>query len=78
QPYVSGLAERLVERQHITDDLYEAVQNGGFSLAFQPVVALSSGITTGYEALIRWNHPTRGWISPDTFIPIAEDCGLIE
>ncbi|RZM36857.1 MAG: EAL domain-containing protein [Sphingomonas sp.] len=45
---------------------------------FQPVVQLSTGMTTGYEALIRWDHPTRGWIPPAIFIPIAEDCGLIE
>ena len=78
QAYLPGLAERLVERQRIIDDLHEAVQNGGFELAFQPFVDLASGRTTGYEALIRWNHPARGWISPDIFIPIAEDCGLIE
>lgn len=78
QAYVPGLAERLAERQRIVDDLHEAVQTGGFVLAFQPVVDLTSGITTGYEALIRWNHPTRGWIPPGIFIPIAEECGLIE
>ena len=78
QPYVPGLAERLAERQQIVDDLHEAVQTANFVLAFQPVVQLSTGITTGYEALIRWNHPTKGWIPPAIFIPIAEDCGLIE
>lgn len=78
QPYVPGLAERLAERQQIVDDLHEAVHTADFVLAFQPVVQLSSGITTGYEALIRWNHPTKGWIPPAIFIPIAEDCGLIE
>lgn len=78
QPYVAGLAERLSERQQIIDDLHEAIQNGGFALAFQPIVQLSTGLTTGYEALIRWQHPTRGWISPDLFIPVAEECGLIE
>lgn len=78
QAYVPGLAERLAERQHIVDDLHEALQTAGFTLAFQPVVQLSTGITTGYEALIRWNHPTRGWVPPALFIPIAEECGLIE
>lgn len=68
QPYVSGLAERLAERQHIVDDLHEALQTAGFTLAFQPVVQLSTGITTGYEALIRWNHPTRGCVPPALFI----------
>ncbi len=78
QPYVAGLAEHLAERHQIIDDLHDAVQQGGFALAFQPVIELSSGTTTGYEALIRWNHPARGWIAPDVFIPIAEECGLIE
>ncbi|MES3151106.1 bifunctional diguanylate cyclase/phosphodiesterase [Sphingomonas faeni] len=78
QPYLPGLAERLAERQHMIDDLYDAVQHGGFALAFQPVIQLSNGATTGYEALIRWNHRVRGWVAPDVFIPIAEECGLIE
>ncbi|MBP2513596.1 EAL domain-containing protein [Sphingomonas sp. PvP018] len=78
QAYLPGLAERLAERQGIVDDLHEAVQTGGFALAFQPVVDLLTGGTTGYEALIRWNHPVRGWIPPGVFIPIAEQCGLVE
>ncbi len=78
QPYRSGLAEQLFERQQIIDDLHEAIQNGGFKLAFQPIVHLATGLTSGYEALIRWQHPSRGWISPDLFIPIAEECGLID
>ena len=76
--YEAGLAERLLDRQAIIEGLHDAIQTGGFVLAFQPVVALGSGMTSGYEALIRWHHPVRGWVPPDLFIPIAEESGLIE
>ena len=49
-----------------------------FKLLYQPQYALSDGSLKGYEALIRWEHPTKGMIRPDIFIPIAEDTGLIE
>jgi diguanylate cyclase (GGDEF)-like protein/PAS domain S-box-containing protein len=65
------------QRQVITGDLRHALQRGEFLLAYQPKVSLVSGAITGVEALIRWQHPTRGVLLPAEFIQIAEDCGLI-
>tara|TARA_R110002167_G_scaffold208689_3_gene412680 strand:+ start:1068 stop:3293 length:2226 start_codon:yes stop_codon:yes gene_type:complete len=58
-------------------ELRSALNNGEFELYFQPQVRLDTESVIGAEALIRWQHPTRGWVSPDEFIPIAEECGLI-
>jgi diguanylate cyclase (GGDEF)-like protein/PAS domain S-box-containing protein len=66
-----------VQRQLITGDLRHALQRGEFVLVYQPKVSLVSGAITGVEALIRWQHPTRGVLLPSEFIQIAEDCGLI-
>ena len=65
-------------RKQLEDDLRIAVTEGAFHLCYQPVVSTKSTRIVGYEALIRWNHPTRGPVSPADFIPIAEECGLIE
>ena len=68
---------RAVERQSLEVDLRRALKQQEFMLYFQPKLNLDSGVITGVEALIRWNHPTRGVMLPGTFIAIAEDCGLI-
>jgi diguanylate cyclase (GGDEF)-like protein/PAS domain S-box-containing protein len=68
---------RAEERQIITGDLRHALLRGEFFLVFQPKINLVRGNITGFEALIRWRHPTRGVLSPAAFIPIAEECGLI-
>jgi predicted signal transduction protein with EAL and GGDEF domain len=68
---------RAIERQVMTGDLCHALARGEFMLTYQPKINLLSGAITGVEALIRWRHPIRGLLSPDLFIPIAEDCGLI-
>jgi diguanylate cyclase (GGDEF)-like protein len=65
-------------RKQLEDDLRAAVSAGAFHLAYQPVVSTKTARIVGYEALIRWTHPTRGAVSPTDFIPIAEECGLIE
>ena len=68
---------RAVERQFIEEGLRHAQERNELILHYQPIVDLSSGMICGEEALLRWNHPTLGIVSPSTFIPIAEDTGLI-
>ena len=68
---------RAEERQIITGDLHHALLRGEFFLEFQPKINLVRGNVTGFEALIRWRHPARGVLYPGSFIPIAEECGLI-
>ena len=58
-------------------DLREALASDQFLLYFQPLVDLRNGRVTTCEALLRWNHPTRGMVPPSVFIPIAEETGLI-
>jgi diguanylate cyclase (GGDEF)-like protein len=58
-------------------DLRNALANGDFSLWYQPIVAMDTKRVTTCEALLRWNHPERGWIMPGEFIPLAEETGLI-
>lgn len=65
------------ERLHMESDLRVAGERGEFFLHYQPQIELASGVISGVEALIRWQHPTKGLIAPDKFIPIAEDIGLI-
>jgi EAL domain-containing protein (putative c-di-GMP-specific phosphodiesterase class I) len=61
----------------LENDLRRAIEAGDFQLYYQPKMNLASGATVGVEALLRWHHATRGWIAPDTFIPIAEESGMI-
>ncbi|WP_010218738.1 putative bifunctional diguanylate cyclase/phosphodiesterase [Sphingomonas sp. PAMC 26621] len=65
-------------RKQLEDDLRQALVGNQFYLAYQPVVDTRSERIVGYEALLRWAHPTRGLVSPAEFVPVAEDCGLIE
>jgi diguanylate cyclase (GGDEF)-like protein/PAS domain S-box-containing protein len=68
---------RAVERQSIEEGLRRALDRKEFTLHYQPKVDLRTGKISGAEALLRWNHPVRGSVSPALFVPIAEDCGLI-
>jgi len=68
---------RAVERQSIEEGLRRALERQELALHYQPKVCLRTGRITGAEALVRWNHPTRGLVPPSEFIPVAEDCGLI-
>lgn len=58
-------------------ELRAALQQGDFSVHYQPILDLNLKHVTGFEALARWNHATRGWVSPAVFIPIAEEIGLV-
>jgi diguanylate cyclase (GGDEF)-like protein/PAS domain S-box-containing protein len=64
-------------RFSMTTDLRRAVERGELTLAFQPIVDLASGRVRSFEALVRWQHPSRGLILPDEFVPLAEQTGLI-
>ncbi len=76
--YREELLHGAQNRKQLEDDLRQALVNDQFHLVYQPVVCTESARIVGYEALLRWEHPSRGNISPTEFIPIAEDCGLIE
>ncbi|MDZ4261883.1 MAG: EAL domain-containing protein [Pseudomonadota bacterium] len=68
---------RAVERQSIESGLRRALELQEFVLHYQPKIDLQSGAIVGVEALIRWQHPQRGLLSPMQFVPIAEECGLM-
>ncbi len=61
----------------LENDLRDALEKQQFVLEYQPVVSLDGGRVSGFEALVRWNHPQRGIVPPEEFVPIAEETGLI-
>ncbi|MDQ7734143.1 EAL domain-containing protein [Halomonas sp. SpR1] len=75
--YHSSMGEALLERQVLQTDLQGALGSGELLLHYQPIVDLSTGRPLGLEALLRWQHPSRGLISPSEFIPLAEETGAI-
>ncbi|MBK5963841.1 diguanylate cyclase [Thiocystis minor] len=75
--YAPAMNVRALERLDLERDLREAIQKGGLSLHYQPQIDLRNGQIIGAEALARWQHPRRDWISPGDFIPLAEESGLI-
>jgi diguanylate cyclase (GGDEF)-like protein len=72
-----GMHARAVSRLQLESDLRQAIENKEFSVYYQPIVSLQTGRLSGLEALVRWNHPRRGLVSPADFIPVAEETGLI-
>lgn len=77
QMYQSSMSGQAFERLVLENHLRHALQKNQFRLVYQPQVDVVTGQIIGVEALIRWNHPMYGFISPDQFIPIAEKTGLI-
>lgn len=76
--FFSGEMDKIVRaRRQLEHDLRQALVHNQFSLAFQPLVSTTRGLVMGYEALIRWNHPDRGFVPPETFVPVAEEIGAI-
>ena len=76
--YEAQLDQQLHERRQLAHDLGIAIESGDLSLHYQPLYAADGVTLTGYEALARWQHPTRGNVPPADFIPVAEETGLIE
>jgi diguanylate cyclase (GGDEF)-like protein/PAS domain S-box-containing protein len=72
-----AMHERVLERLELRSDLQQAIAMNQLAVHYQPIVRLQQGEIYGVEALLRWSHPTRGNITPDQFIPIAEESGLI-
>jgi diguanylate cyclase (GGDEF)-like protein/PAS domain S-box-containing protein len=75
--FESGMDARAQSRRKIELDLRDAIQNDVLRPYYQPLIDLSTGRITGFEALVRWPHAERGMISPAEFIPVAEETGLI-
>jgi len=78
QFFTHGMDAVAQERGKLESDLHEALSLQQFELHYQPKVDTRTGRVHGAEALIRWRHPQRGMVSPVDFIPLAEECGLIE
>lgn len=76
--YQSEMHAGAKQRKRLEDDLRIALTRDELSVAYQPQVSTETAKIVGYEALIRWHHPTRGAISPEDFVPVAEDIRLIE
>jgi diguanylate cyclase (GGDEF)-like protein len=75
--YSDGMAEAARRRAELQQDLALAVPSGQLAVHYQPTVRLADGRTTGFEALVRWQHPQRGLVPPAEFIPLAEESGVI-
>ncbi len=75
--YSADLAERFLARQTLRNDLQQAIDQGAFHWHYQPIVDATTGRVRALEALLRWQHPARGNVSPADFVPLAEDTGQI-
>jgi EAL domain-containing protein (putative c-di-GMP-specific phosphodiesterase class I) len=73
----SDMHDRAVALLQLETDLRRAIEGQEFEVHYQPIISLGSGRIDALEALVRWRHPRRGLLHPDTFIPVAEDTGLI-
>jgi diguanylate cyclase (GGDEF)-like protein/PAS domain S-box-containing protein len=75
--FSSALQSEQEDRVRLEADLRTAVASGQFHLVYQPLINAKTQMLVGFEALLRWNHPQRGLVPPNTFIPVAEDMGLM-
>jgi diguanylate cyclase (GGDEF)-like protein/PAS domain S-box-containing protein len=75
--FTSRMLENAVEQLNLENDMRSALKDGEFHIEYQPILLMGTNSLIGFEALARWNHPTRGPIPPSEFIPMAEDSGMI-
>ena len=75
--FAAGMLTETVDRFTLENDLRQGILAQEFVLYYQPIVSLTTGSITGFEALVRWHHPQKGIVSPLKFIPVAEETGLI-
>lgn len=75
--YDEEMHKAALTRLQVENDLRRALDGDQFAMQYQPIVDLATGRVTGFEALVRWDHPQRGRVSPGLFIPVAEETGLI-
>jgi diguanylate cyclase (GGDEF)-like protein/PAS domain S-box-containing protein len=75
--FTASMQQQALERKNLSNDLRTALHNNEFKVYYQPIVNITTNTIYKAEALIRWEHPERGFISPTKFIPIAEDNGMI-
>ncbi|WP_183893353.1 EAL domain-containing protein [Rhizobium skierniewicense] len=75
--YDPAMDQETKEKRRLESDLRQAISRNELELLYQPVHSVENGEVAGYEALVRWRHPTRGMVPPDVFIPIAEESGII-
>lgn len=73
----SDMEQRMVENELLRTEMLDALEEGQFELYYQPKISFKSGEIMGVEALIRWHHPTKGFVPPNAFIPLAEQTGII-
>jgi EAL domain-containing protein (putative c-di-GMP-specific phosphodiesterase class I) len=76
--FTPAMQRRAEEKRTLTDDLRQALARGQLAVYYQPIVELTSSAIVKAQALLRWQHPERGYVSPLDFIPIAEEAGLIQ
>jgi diguanylate cyclase (GGDEF)-like protein/PAS domain S-box-containing protein len=72
-----AMSEQSSQRLELTNELRKALNDGGLSVHYQPLIEIATGRVVGIEALARWAHPTRGWVPPAVFVPLSEDGGFV-
>ena len=77
QVFAGDMHQRVLSSMRLETDLRRALERGEIVPFYQPIVDLATGTILGFEALARWRHPTQGIIAPDSFIPLAEETGLV-
>lgn len=75
--FTSEMEQRMVENELLRTEMMEALEQGQFELYYQPKISFRTGEIMGVEALIRWHHPSKGFVPPSAFVPLAEQTGFI-